>query len=172
MVTTGIAKSIKVKGNLYEKVSSETNLQKKAEYQKQCRVYQNYISTFLRCSKDSYYNGLFEESKRNNKTLWKTVKELNTIKQRNGLLLTTVQIGKKIETDAKEITNYFNGYSTKIAGELNIKIEKSKNMHLSYLGSMKENNMFLTPTTPNDIEVLIGNMEMSKGIGPKVLLMT
>ena len=33
-ITTGIAKSIKIKDNLYEKFSSETNLQKKAEYQK------------------------------------------------------------------------------------------------------------------------------------------
>ena len=70
-ITTGIAKSIKVKDNLYKKFSSETNLQKKAEYQKQFRTYRNYISTLLRCSKDSYYNGLFEENKRNVKTVWK-----------------------------------------------------------------------------------------------------
>ena len=31
---------------------------------------------------------------------------------------------------------------------------------------MKENNMFLTPTTSNDIEVLINNMKVNKGIGP------
>ena len=35
-------------------------------------------------------------------------------------------------------------------------------MHLSYLGSMKENSMFLTLTTPDDIEVLIGNMKVIK----------
>ena len=50
--------------------------------------------------------------------------------------LTTHQIGKKIETDAK-IANHFNGYFTSIVGELNRKMVKSKNMHLSYLGSMK-----------------------------------
>ena len=95
---TGIAKSIKVKDNLYKKFPSETNLQKKAEYQKQFRIYRNYISTLLRYSKDSYYNWLFEENKRNVKTVWKTVKELITIKQRNELPLTTLtilQIGKK-----------------------------------------------------------------------------
>ena len=31
---------------------------------------------------------------------------------------------------------------------------------------MKENNMFLTPTTSNDIEVLIENMKVNKGIDP------
>ena len=46
----------------------------------------------------------------------------------------------------------------------NRKIVKSKNMHLSYFGTMKENNMFLTPTTPNDIEVLIDNMKVNKGV--------
>ena len=74
------------------------------------------------------------------------------MKQRNKLPLTTLQIDKKIETDAKEIANHFNGYFTSIAGELNRKILKSKNMHLLYLGSMKENNMFLMPTTPNDLK--------------------
>ena len=39
-------------------------------------------------------------------------------------------------------------------------------MHLSYLGPMKENNMFLTSTTPNDIEVLMGNMKVNKGVCP------
>ena len=97
-ITTGIAKSIKVKNNLCKKFPSERNLQKKAEYQKQFRIYRNYISTLLRYSKDSYYNGLFEENKRNVKTVWKTVRELITIKQRNELPLTTLtilQIGKK-----------------------------------------------------------------------------
>ena len=56
---------MKVKDNLYKKVSSDTNFQKKAEYQNQFRNYQNYISTLLRCSKDTYYNGLFEENKGN-----------------------------------------------------------------------------------------------------------
>ena len=31
---------------------------------------------------------------------------------------------------------------------------------------MKENNMLLTPTTPGDNEVLIGNMKVNKGVGP------
>ena len=38
-------------------------------------------------------------------------------------------------------------------------------MHLSYLGSMKKNNMLLTPTTPNDIEISVGNMKVNKGVG-------
>ena len=68
---TGIAKSIKVEDNLYKKFSSEINLQKKTQYQKQFRTYRNYISTFLRCSKDSYYNGLFEENKTKQKKMLK-----------------------------------------------------------------------------------------------------
>ena len=31
---------------------------------------------------------------------------------------------------------------------------------------MKENNMFLTLTTPSDIEVLIDNVKINKGAGP------
>ena len=106
------------------------------------------------------------KKKKNVKTVWKTVKELITIKQRNELNLTTLQIAKKIETDAKEIAYHFNGYFTSIAGELSRKIVKSKNMHLSNLRSMKEDNTFLTTTTLNDIEVLIDSIKVNKGVGP------
>ena len=84
-------------------------MQKIADNQNQFRTYRNYISTLLRCSKDSYYTGLFEENKRNIKTDWKTVKELITIKQRNKLPLTTLQIDKKTESNAKETANHFCG---------------------------------------------------------------
>ena len=106
------------------------------------------------------------KTKKNVKTVWKTVKELITIKQRNELNLTTLQIAKKIETDAKEIAYHFNGYFTSIAGELSRKIVKSKNIHLSNLRSMKEDNTFLTTTTLNDIEVLIDSIKVNKGVGP------
>ena len=64
------------------------------------------------------------------------------------------------------MANHFNDHFTSAAVELNRKIVKSKNMHLWYLGSIKESNMFLTPTTPNDTEVLIGNMKVNKGVRP------
>ena len=64
------------------------------------------------------------------------------------------------------MANHFNDHFTSFAVELNRKIVKSKNMHLWYLGSIKESNMFLTPTTPNDTEVLIGNMKVNKGVRP------
>ena len=38
-------------------------------------------------------------------------------------------------------------------------------MYLSYLGSMKENNMSLTSTTPDDVEVLIGSVKVNKEVG-------
>ena len=38
-------------------------------------------------------------------------------------------------------------------------------MDLSYLGSMQE-NMFLSPTIPDDIKVIIGNMKVNKVLGP------
>ena len=84
-ITTGIAKSIKVKDNLYN-FSCETNLQK-AEHQNQFRTYQNYISTFLRCSKDSYYKGRFGDNKRNIKTVWKTIKEFKLLSHRKMIFL-------------------------------------------------------------------------------------
>ena len=95
-ITTGIAKSIKIKDNLYEKFSSETNLQKKAEYQKLIQDLSELYFTLLICSNDSYYNGFSEENKRNIKTVQKTIKKLITIKQRNDLPLTYLPIGKKI----------------------------------------------------------------------------
>ena len=49
-----------------------------------------------------------------------------------------------------------------IAKELNGQIAETKKTHLSYLGSMKKNNMVSTPPTPDGVEVLIGNMKVNK----------
>ena len=64
------------------------------------------------------------------------------------------------------MASHFNDHFTSFPVELNRKIVKSKNMHLWYFGSIKESNMFLTPTTPNDTEVLIGNMKVNKEVRP------
>ena len=64
---------------------------------------------------------------------------------------------KKNETDAKEIANHFNGYFTSVAGRLNRKIAKTKNLYLSYLVPMKE-DLFPMPITSDDIEVLMGRI--------------
>ena len=42
-------------------------------------------------------------------------------------------------------------------------------MHISYLGSIKENNIFLAPTTPYDIEGLIDHIKINIGVGPVIV---
>ena len=111
-ITTGIAKSIKVKDNLYKNFSSETNLQRKQSTKNNL----GHIGTIFPLSLDAQRTHVTKDFLK--RTVWKTVKKSITVKQRNYLPLTTLQIGEKIETDAKELANHFSGYFTSIAGEL------------------------------------------------------
>ena len=94
-ITSGIAKSIKVKDNLCKKFSSESNFL----YGKQSsKTNLGPIRTIFSLSLDAQRTHItidFEENKRNIKSVWKTFRELIAIKQRNELPLTTLQIGKK-----------------------------------------------------------------------------
>ena len=89
-ITSGTVKSIKVKDSLCKKFSSESNLL----YGKhRSKTNLGPIRTIFPLSLDAQRTHItkdFEENKRNVKTVWKAIRELIAIKQRNDLPLTTL----------------------------------------------------------------------------------
>ena len=89
-ITSGIVKSIKVKDSLCKKFSSESNLLYGKHHSK---TNLGPIRTIFPLSLDAQRTHItkdFEENKRNVKTVWKTIRELIAIKQRNDLPLITL----------------------------------------------------------------------------------
>ena len=55
-ITPGLVNSIRNKNKLYKNFCKEKDLKTKEYYEKRFKSYQNYISSLLRKTKDSYYN--------------------------------------------------------------------------------------------------------------------
>ena len=100
------------------------------------------------------------------KTIWKTINEIINVKTKNDLPINSLLIGETIITNAKLIANHFNTFSTSVAAELNEKIVKAKRSFSHYLGQITDETIFLSPTTPADIESLINCIIPNKAIGP------
>ena len=80
--------------------------------------------------------------------------------------INSLLIGETITTNAKLIANHFNTFFTSVAAKLNEKIVKAKKLFSHYLGQTTDETIFLSPTTPADIESLIDCIKPNKAIGP------
>ena len=96
------------------------------------------------------------------KTVWKTI--IN-VKSSNDVPINSLLIGETITTNAKLIANHFNTFFTSVAAKLNEKIVKSKKPFSHYLGQTTDETIFLSPTTPADIESLINCIKPNRAIG-------
>ena len=119
------------------------------------KTYRNHLTTLLRITKDEYYKTHFQENKKDLKTVWKTIKEIINVKTKNDVPINSLLIGETITANAKLIANHFNTFSTSVTAKLNEKIVKVKKSFSHYLGQITDETIFLSSTTPADIESLI-----------------
>ena len=94
-------------------------------------------------------------------TAWKTIKEII-----NDVPINSLLIGETITPNTKLIANHFNTFFASVAAKLNEKIVKGKKPFSHYLGQITDETIFLSPTTPADIESLINCIKPNKAIGP------
>ena len=119
----------------------------------------------LRITKDKYYKTHFK-GKKDLKTVWKTIKEIINVKTKNDVPINSLLIGETITTNAKLIANHFNTFFTSVAAKLNEKIVKAKKPFSHYLGQITDETIFLSPTTPADIESLVNCIKPNKATDP------
>ena len=100
------------------------------------------------------------------KTVWKTIKEIENIKNSNDVPINSLPIGETLKTNAKLIANHLNTFFASVAAKLNEKIVKAKKPFSHYLGQTTGETIFLSPTTPGKVESLINCIKCNKAIGP------
>ena len=100
------------------------------------------------------------------KTVWKTIKEIINVKTKNDVPINSLLIGETITTNTKLIANHFNTFFTCVAAKLTKKIVKAKKPFSHYLGQTTDETIFLSSTTPADIESMINCIKPNKATGP------
>ena len=163
-ITLAIANSIQSKSKTYKKSCKEKNPQQREIYEKQFKTYRNHLTTLLRMTKDEYYKTHFKENKKYLTTKWKTIKEVINVKTKNDKPINSLLIGETITANTKLIANHFNTFFTSVTAKLNKKIVKAKKPFSHHLDQITDETIFLSPTTPADIESLINFIKPNKAI--------
>ena len=164
---------IEEKGRLYNNklkgVASEAELSKLKEINKE-------VNKMRRNLKKQYFQEKLNERIGNLRATWETLGE--ALKGRRGKDRSSTcryfnANGKGI-TDGQEIAKGFCDFYCQVGPKLAAKIQKEQRSFKEYMGDAVQESLFLTPTTPQEIEELCLNLEPNKGVGwdevsPKVI---
>ena len=115
-VTLGLQKSISVKNKLLANFINKKDPILKEEFHTNYKKYRNLLSTFMKKSKQAYYDKYFERNWNNIKNTWKGIKSLISLKTVASNVPTVLSLdnGDTI-TNPHDIANTFNNYFASIA---------------------------------------------------------
>ena len=166
-ITNGILASIKNKDKLYHKyvhakdICIRTNLH--AEY----KILKNRINDLIFYSKKDYYSKYFNEYSNNIKKVWQGIKGIINIKTKDQNSPNCIETKNELLTDNTKITNEFNNYFSTVADNI-LKENKTPilNTFDKYLKNRNRSSFAFEPCTPNEVFLLIAELNSSKSTGP------
>ena len=115
-ITFGLQKSISVKHKLRTNNINKRDPILIEEFHTKYKIYRNLLSTFMKKSKQAYYDKYFERNWNNTKSTWKGIKSLISLKTvaSNVPAVLTLDNGDTI-TNPYDIADTFNNYFASIA---------------------------------------------------------
>jgi len=150
-LTSGIIKSVKTKSYLFK--LWKLGFISKHHYVK----YRNKLTSIVRQSKINYHNRAFNSNRNNVKKTWSLIKNILGTRPRESIK--GILLDNELITDEVHMANIFNKYFSSVANELNSSIPVSHSCPMSYLNDNVLPSFFVTPTTPNEISVIIANIK-------------
>ena len=162
-ITKGLKISIKNNHRLYRRSLRENDSLTNTRYKK----YKNELRKCLKIAEEKYYNQLFDDTKHSAYNLWKNLGPvLNTknIKKSHGI--NKLYCDGRFVTDSNSISNFMNEYFCQIGKKLQQFIPNISNGHLTFLADRVNNTFFLSPTSSEEIEREIKNLNTRKSSGP------
>ena len=156
-ITKGILNSIKIKHRYYSKYMKCLDPFWYSKYKK----YRDKINHLIRISKYSHYKRYFSLFSRNSKKLWEGIRSFLTNNKTSQTSI-NLQVDGEIITEQRKVADKFNEFFINVGPNLNKEIPESKVSFANYLKNPSCVSMFLTPTDPKEIDLLLKNLDESK----------
>lgn len=165
-ITIGLINSIRQRDSMKKQLIKNYTIEKKTEYTR----YRNSLTNLLRKTRNDYYSKELTDAKGNYKKIWQTINSATASNTKSGRSAINIKFndenGKQIynnETKANHINSYFINIGEKMAG----KIDKStENQAFIFEDENIHPNLFLQPTTENEIISIISNLKNKSAPGP------
>ena len=136
------------------------------EFHNNYKKYRNLLSTFMKKSKQAYYDKYFETNWNNVKNTWKGIKFLISVKTVASSVPTVLSLGNDdTTTNPYDIVNTFNYFTS--TAETTEKSIKYSDKHFKTIFSNKSGGtIFLQPTDKEEIANIMYSLNSNKASGP------
>ena len=101
------------------------------------------------------------------KNTWKGIKDI--LNQKKTSQISQINHKNVNITNPSEIANTFNNFFANVGPNCEKQIPKSYKNPLSYMGRPNPNVLLLNPTTPEEINNIIKNLDSNKSSGPSII---
>ena len=166
-ITLGIRTSIKRKDKLFNKYMNTKHPPTKNDIHTEYKTLKNKINSLIYHSKKNYYTKYFNQYSQNIKKIWIGIKNIINIKTKDQNSPNCIEVDNDMITDNKQICDNFNQYFTTVADNI---LKKNKTPILKtfdkYLPPRNTKSFAFEPCTPNEVYLLIEQLNPHKGTGP------
>ena len=166
-VTLGIRNSIKRKDILFKKYINAKHLPTRDSIHTEYKALKNRINSLIYHSKRNYYTKYFNQYANNIKKIWTGIKNIINIKTKDHNAPNCIEVNDDVVTDNKQICDNFNQYFTTVADNI---LKKNKTPILKtfdkYLPERNSKSFLFEPCTPNEVYLLVEQLNPHKGTGP------
>ena len=152
---------------MFNKYRTAKHANVKANLHLEYKTLKNQITGLIHNSKKVYYSKYFNEYSNNIKKVWTGIKGIINIKTKDQNSPNCIEVNNQQITDNKQICNEYNDYFSTVADNI---LKKNKTPILKtfdqYLGKRNSRSFVFEDCTPNEIFLLIAELNSSKGTGP------
>ena len=168
-ITPGIIASVKKKHmyyKLWKKTQSKDLPKGDNAFYVRFKSYRKYLKRIIKQAKSNFYCKKFNSVHGDLKKTWALINELRG-KVKNSIKASFV-IDGKVVVERREISNEFNKFFANVAKKLNAKTcsstlnVKQDTDFLEFLGNRVQKSIFLSPTSPEELEDIVSNLENDK----------
>ena len=164
-MTASIRKCIMKKNRLYKQYINNPTEKHKEMYKK----YKNQLSAILREAESLHYRQKIDEKKKNAKGFWEIFGPIIAPhKARKTKPIKEIKSRGRHLTHDKEIADELNYYFANVGASMSKNII-SHNDYKSYLSLHQPNSIYINPTSPSEISLIISQMKNNKSPGDDMI---
>ena len=125
------------------------------------------LTKIKRYAKLSYYPNKCEEIRNNGSKLWKLINKITNKSSNKQTVINKITVGEIVHEHPKIIANELASYFASIGEKLSNALPESKQTISTYLNKipMCPKTMYVTPTTPTEIDTIIMKLASKKSSG-------
>ena len=159
-----------------KKISKSTNQASSAILRSDYKALRNEITAEKRRSKKEYFTTYFETNKNKTSEIWKGIRDLVNITSPKSTNFKLLDENGNLLSDMRKISNVFNNYFSSIGATVGSKIPPGHGSYRDFLNKRDHNkelslnppySLFLNPSSPEEIEILIDSLDFRKSTDPR-----